>query len=151
MSPRWPWRIRMRGSSGPCWPMMMCTDQLRRTETGYGALRRTPHRIREGVTPRSATRIIRDDTTGTPGTFRPWTICRPTQGRCAHEENARNFHQGPDISSGVQREAGYIDAALFLLLDYVRRRCCLEGWVHISHCAQAHLTPAHSSQLQPTM
>jgi hypothetical protein len=66
-----------------------------------------------GFTPRSATRIIRDDTRGTPSAFRPWTKCRPNQGRCANEENARVFHQGPDTAV-VHREAGYIHAALFL-------------------------------------
>ena len=34
------------------------------------------------------------------------------RGRCANEENARAFHQGPDTVI-VHREAGYIDAALF--------------------------------------
>jgi hypothetical protein len=66
-----------------------------------------------GFTPRSAARTIRDDTRGTPSAFRPWTKCRPNQGRCAHEENARVFHQGPDTAV-VHREAGYINAALFL-------------------------------------
>jgi hypothetical protein len=54
--------------------------------------------------------MIRDDTRGTPSAFRPWTNCRPGQGRCANEENARVFHQGPDTSV-VHQEAGYIDAA----------------------------------------
>ena len=65
-----------------------------------------------GFTSRSAARTIRDDTRGTPSAFRPWTNCRPIQGRCANEENARVFHQGPDTCV-IHREAGYIDAALF--------------------------------------
>src|SRR5438552_7344113 len=100
------------------------------------------------ITPRSAARTIRDDTSGTPGAFRPWTNCRPNQGRCANEENARVFHQGPDTLI-VHQEAGYIDAALHLLVHRVTRRRCTEGWVHISFCAQAHLIPAHSGLLQP--
>ena len=52
------------------------------------------------------------------------------RGRCANEENARAFHQGPD-TGGVYREAGYIDAALFSMVHRVTRRRCSEGWVHI--------------------
>ena len=40
------------------------------------------------------------------------------RGRCAHEENARAFHQGPDTVD-VHREAGYIDAALFSMVYHV--------------------------------
>src|SRR5215467_14331517 len=40
------------------------------------------------------------------------------RGRCANEENARAFHQGPD-TVGVHREAGYIDAALFSMVYHV--------------------------------
>src|ERR1043165_6518942 len=43
--------------------------------------------------------------------FKPWTNCRPGRGRCANEENARVFHQGPDTCV-VHGEAGYINAAL---------------------------------------
>ncbi len=88
-----------------------------------------------GFTPRSAARTIRDDTRGTPSAFRPWTNCRPRRGRCAHEENARVFHQGPDTSV-VHREAGYINAALHVLVHRVTHRRCTEGWVHISFCAK---------------
>lgn len=42
----------------------------------------------------------------------------------------------------VHQEAGYIDAALHLLVHRVTRRRCTEGWVHISFCAQLRLTPA---------
>ena len=66
-----------------------------------------------GFTPRSAARTIRDDTRGIPSAFRPWTHCRPNQGRGAHEENARVIHQGPDTLI-VHQEAGYIDADLCL-------------------------------------
>jgi hypothetical protein len=67
---------------------------------------------------------------GHPARSDPGQIVGP-RGRCANEENARIFHQGPDISSVVHREAGYIAAALFSLVHHVRRRCCSEGWVHI--------------------
>ena len=82
------------------------------------------------LTPKSAARTICDDTRGTPSAVRPWTNCRPGQGRCANEENARVFHQGPDTLA-VHQEAGYIDAALHLLVHGVTRRRCTEGWVHI--------------------
>src|SRR6185295_6530734 len=94
--------------------MMMCIDNPLRCRQGTNRFsRRDTNRIRQGFTPRSAARRIRDDTTGTPGAFRPWTNCRPRRGRCANEENARVVHQGPDISV-VHREAGYIHAALHL-------------------------------------
>src|SRR5438876_12064354 len=96
--------------------MMRSIDHLprcRRVATVFGRRGAASRITQGGFTPRSAARTIRDDTRGTPGAFRPWTNCRPNQGRCANEENARVFHQGPDTSV-VHREAGYIDAALFL-------------------------------------
>src|SRR5262249_29698403 len=65
------------------------------------------------------------------------------RGRCAHEENARIFHQGPDISSVVHREAGSIDAALFSLLHRVRPRCC-------SKAGSTYHFVLNSNSLQPT-
>ena len=50
---------------------------------------------------------------GHPARSDPGQIVGPDKGRCAHEENARVFHQGPDTFV-VHREAGYIDAALHL-------------------------------------
>jgi hypothetical protein len=99
-----------------------------------------------GFTPRSAARTIRDDTRGTPGAFRPWTNCRPKQGRCAHEENARVFHQGPDPCV-VHREAGYIDAALHLS-GSSRDTPTLHQRLgpYIILCSR----PSHSSSFRPT-
>src|SRR5512147_1405614 len=86
----------------------------RKGRYGFQKERRDASHITSGgFTPRSAARTIRDDTRGTPSAFRPWTKCRPTQGRCANKENARVFHQGPDTAV-VHREAGYIHATLFL-------------------------------------
>src|SRR5207248_2712106 len=94
--------------------MMRRIDNPLRTRQGRNGLREEKRAAsHRRISPRSAARIIRDDTRGTPGAFRPWTNCRPNQGRCANEENARVFHQGPDTSV-VHREAGYINAALFL-------------------------------------
>ena len=50
---------------------------------------------------------------GHPARSDPGQIVGPDKGRCANEENARVFHQGPDTFV-VHREAGYIDAALHL-------------------------------------
>ncbi len=49
---------------------------------------------------------------GHPARSDPGQIVGPNQGRCAHKENARVLHQGPDTAV-VHREAGYINAALF--------------------------------------
>ena len=138
----------MPGSSGLCWPMMRRIDhppRCRKVDTVFRRRGDASRITSGGFTPRSAARTIRDDTRGTPSAFRPWTKCRPNQGRCAHEENARVFHQGPDTAV-VHREAGYIHAAL-----------CLPGasrdtpslprrlGPYIKLCS----TPPHSSSFQP--
>ena len=92
--------------------MMRRIDHPPRCKQGREERSREPYHTRR-IHTKECSADIRDDTRGTPSAFRPWTKCRPIQGRCANEENARVFHQGPDTSV-VHREAGYIDAALCL-------------------------------------
>ena len=93
----------------------------------HAASRLTPG----GLTPSSAARTIRDDARGTPSAFRPWTHCRPQQGRCAHEEHARVLDQGPD--TGVLHREAKLETqpCIGLVHRRVAPRCCIEGWVHI--------------------
>ena len=95
--------------------MMRCIDHPPRRRQGRkGLCEGAANRITPGgFHTKECSADIRDDTRGTPSAFRPWTNCRPQRGRYAHEENARVFHQGPDMCV-VHREAGYIHAALFL-------------------------------------
>src|ERR1051325_4733731 len=119
----------MPGSSGPCWPMRRSIDNPPRDKARRNGLCKekgaASHRR---ITPRSAARTIRDDTRGTPDAFRPWTNCRPNQGRCANEENARVFHQGPDTcvvhseGGGIKKtKASFCFVVLSLLLPRPRR------------------------------
>ena len=82
----------------------------------------SPHGVQRGRS--------RDDTRGTPSAFRPWKNRRPNQGRCANEENARVFHQGPDTSE-VHREADIYTQPCSYMVHHVTPRRCSEGWVHI--------------------
>src|SRR5215467_7127787 len=64
------------------------------------------------------------------------------RGRCANEENARAFHQGPD-TVGVHREAGYIDAALFSMVYHVTP-------VVVSKAGSIYHVVLNPTSLQPT-
>lgn len=147
MSPRSPSPTNMPGSSGLCGPMMRRIDHPPRGKARrHGLCKEQGAASHRRITPRSAARIIRDDTSGTPRAFRPWTHCRPGQGRCAHEEHARVCHQGPDRLI-VHQEAGYRDAALHLSgssrdTPPLQRR--LRPYIIL--CS----TPPHSSLFHPT-
>src|SRR5215467_11728258 len=70
------------------------------------------------------------------------------RGRCANEENARAFHQGPD-TVGVHREAGYIDAALFSMVYHVTPVVVSKaGSIYhvVLNPTSLQLIPAYSSQ-----
>ena len=84
---------------------------------------------------------------GHPARSNPGQIVGPDEAVVLMRRTRAYFIKARTHRLSIERPDIYTQPCI--VVHRVTRRRCTEGWVHISICAQPHLTPTHSSQLQP--